>query len=546
MAPEQAGATRMGTAGTQVLLRPPLRIPVTLAAVRARLLTPAGGATAATLLFLAISAWWVHVDRAVPNGDPARHLLFAFADLGYLNHGQVGAALGDSTSQYPPLVHLVGAVTMYLTSVGIGKAVLALNLIFVPLLALGCYGAGKAVTDERGGLYAVLFALGAPMVISQFHQFMIDTPLTAMVAVTVWLLLASDRFRRRRYVIAAGVAGGFGMLTKETFAFFLIGIVVVMLIRGGWRNWANVLICGAIALAISVPWYATNWAQLHHTAQIANDMAHGNDPVRPFGVYSLTNFGWYGWAMTFLQLLVPLTAFFAVGLGVAAFRRIRRLPGMRYTVELFVGGLVGFVLTAVSLTPDARYSLPALVFVAVFGTAWLRVIRRPVAVAGVVALVAVFAVNTILVDFGPRTRVRLTVSSKPLYYGNGRILTLFSGDGYAGSNQPYPQGRVLQVMQAAHAQGATLFAVDQGSANLFSSFTVDGLVAIGHEAGLGIAPGNDPAQLGPHDIYLIRLPPTRSLPKPCSPTGDGNGVYVEHRPGERPYCPPGTGGVPRG
>ena len=36
------------------------------------------------------------------------------------------------------------------------------------------------------------------MVLSLFHVFMLDAPLAGSVAITLWALLASDRFSRRR------------------------------------------------------------------------------------------------------------------------------------------------------------------------------------------------------------------------------------------------------------------------------------------------------------------------------------------------------------
>ena len=73
---------------------------------------------------------------------------------------------------------------------------LAQNLVFVPLLALACYRVGRMVAGPRAGLLAVVFALGTPLIAEQFHVFMLDAPQATLVAVAVWLILASDRFAR--------------------------------------------------------------------------------------------------------------------------------------------------------------------------------------------------------------------------------------------------------------------------------------------------------------------------------------------------------------
>jgi 4-amino-4-deoxy-L-arabinose transferase-like glycosyltransferase len=90
--------------------------------------------------------------------------------------------------------------------------------VFVPLLALGCYQAGRLLFNSAAGLLAVLFALGSPLLIDQFHVFILDPQLTALVAVSVWLILASEHFSRVDVAAVAGVVGGLGMLVKEPFA----------------------------------------------------------------------------------------------------------------------------------------------------------------------------------------------------------------------------------------------------------------------------------------------------------------------------------------
>ena len=133
--------------------------------------------------------------------------------------------------------------------------ILAENLVFATLLALGCYKVGRLAFSPLAGLLAVVFAFGSPLIAAQFHVFMTDAPEAAMVAVSVWLVIASEGFTKLRTCALAGVAVGLGMLTKEPFPIFVLGVGLVTLGRGGRRAWPGVVVFAAIALMIALPWY---------------------------------------------------------------------------------------------------------------------------------------------------------------------------------------------------------------------------------------------------------------------------------------------------
>jgi hypothetical protein len=326
-------------------------------------------------------------------------------------------------------------------------------------------------------------------------------------------------------------------LVKESFAYWLLGLVVVMIVRGGWRRPVNLALSGIAAFAISLPWYIPKRDDLAQTAQIASDFANNNDPTRGYDVYSFTNVVWWFWALTFALLLVPMTAYFFGGMIHTFVQKVRHRPGPRFTPELFVAGLVGFLITAFTLTPDHRYILPGLVFMAVFGTAWLAYVRRPIAIAGVAILVAVFAINTVMTNFGPREEARWLID--PLPYGNARSFTFFSGNGFAWTNQPF-DGKMLDMLQAGRARGATQFAMDPNMAN-DNQFTISGLTQMARTVGIAQAPNNDPNQLRPHDLYIHYGSPADLESRPACALGgiDDTPVYVSNWPGLPSECPPG-------
>lgn len=109
--------------------------------------------------------------------------------------------------------------------------------MFVPLLAVSCFGVGRLVYgSDLAGLLAALFALGTPMIISEFHEFLLDPQQAAIVAASVWAILACRGFERPGVAALAGILSGLAMLTKQTSIVFLAGPLAIVVARGGWRN----------------------------------------------------------------------------------------------------------------------------------------------------------------------------------------------------------------------------------------------------------------------------------------------------------------------
>ena len=216
----------------------------------------------AVLFFLGLTVWWLTQETRVPDFDSAEHTFFSFAVHDEIARGALTAPFTEFNT-YPPLGHLIGGLAMFVGGESTASAILALNLVFVPLLAAGCYGAGRRVAGPRAGLLAALFALGAPMIVSEAHEVYLDPLQAAFVAAAVWGILASRRFERVGISALAGVAAGLGMMSKETTPVFLAGILLVSLARGGWRRWQGV---GAFTLAAAViagPWYLYHRTELH-------------------------------------------------------------------------------------------------------------------------------------------------------------------------------------------------------------------------------------------------------------------------------------------
>jgi hypothetical protein len=508
---------------------------------------PAWGAIGVTTVFLAITCWWLTQDRSIPIFDAGLHLSLAIDVHHELGSGHLLNAL-TLTIPYPPFAYLVGSLGILVGGVGIAPLVLAENLVFVPLLALGCYQVGRLAFSPLAGLLAVVFALGSPLIAAQFHVFMIDAPETAMVAVSVWLVIATEGFSRLKTCALAGLAVGLGMLTKEPFAIFLVGIVAVTAVRGGRGAWRGFALFAAVALALALPWYIHEYAQIRAIgneatasssvfAEPGTSTSQGIAPPR----LSRANLEWYLWNLVNAQLYLPLFAFAAVGWVWALVGFARRRPVSPLALELAVGAFLAWAFLTETFVHDTRYSMPLLVYLAVFGAGWIVRLGRRGRIAAMAVLVVVALANTLGASFGVGGEASISLpGASPASLSQPGVVTFYSNGGFLVSG-PHRDGDLLAVLQALRREGVRAVEWPPEQA-LEPDFSEGGVVALLQIAGLEQVGEHVPAEeLTRRDAVLAHRKVRSNIPRPCVLLDDGTGVWVRIgdplAAGARDYCP---------
>jgi 4-amino-4-deoxy-L-arabinose transferase-like glycosyltransferase len=506
--------------------------------------TPAWGAIGVTAAFVGLTCWWLTQDRSIPVFDAGDHL-----ETAVLFHKMIssGDLLGpfNYESPYPPLTESIGALSAFIGGVSVAAPIVGENLIFVTLLALGCYRTGRMLFGASAGLLAVAFVLGSPLLIAQLHVFMLDAPETAMVAVSIWLLLASSDFSRVGIAAVAGLAVGVGALTKVQYPPFVIGMILMMLLRGGWRNRRGLVVFAVVALVVALPWYLDHLSQFATFAHIANPHAgvpNGDTPP----TFSLGNLGWYLWNILNSQFLAPLFAFIVVGaiwmsITVYRHRRVALAPASGQSdrfgmmLELLAGAVVAWLLITVTPSHDIRYAMPLMPYLAVIATGWIfslpRVGRR-VAIAVVVAGVCA---NTLSTTFGVGGTVQVALAH-PLPAGEELAddVKIYSNQGFIVAG-PQRDGDVPGLLDALRREGVEVvtFVTSQLESADFSGEGLGVLVMI---AGMTPSVETALANTTPAAVVLTHQSVSSGLPAPCTTLSDGTGVWVLRRN-------PGTGGV---
>lgn len=486
--------------------------------------------------FLAVSVWWIVADSSILDWDSGRHVRFTWDMRTAIGDGDLLAPITqDNLNHYPPLLYLVGSLGMVIGGwQSIDSAMLAMNFVFVPLLALGCWGVARLAYGELAGVLAAVFALGTPIVVSAFHLYMLDVPQAAMVATTIWLVLLSRRFERVGISALAGAAGAGALLLKPTSVIFLTGAVAVVLLRGGWKRPAGLAAFFGVGAILCGPWYLDHWDQVRgltsgavaaSTGPPGGGAGGGGGPATTYitpARISDENATWYAWNLLNVQLLAPLFLAFVAGTVVAVVRFWRTRDPHDYTPELVIGGLFAYLGMTYLTLKDARYTLPALVFVAALGVAWVPALKPHLRKFAAGGFAAVAAVNLIGISLGIGGLVAIKGPDSPDSLLGERSVRFYSAAGYLQS-APRDDADALRVMKDLREEGIEVVELDPGGDPTFSLTGLQALVSI---AGLRQPPRYDPADLAPDTPFLTRHPFGDAGPRPCGVLDDGQGFFV--------------------
>lgn len=476
--------------------------------------------------FVAVSCWWLSQDRSIPIYDAGVHLGFAIDASEALRSGHLLKVFTGS-APYPPFTYLVGAAGILVGGVGVTPPIVAQNLVFVTLLALGCYNVGRLAFGPLAGLLAVVFVLGSPMIIEEFHEFMLDAPEAAMVAIAVWAILATERFSRPGVSALAGIAVGLGMLSKETFVFFVAGVALATAVRGGRRAWRGLAVFVAVALVIALPWYAYELSTIHALAgealgsssKLAPSVLPGLAPPR----LSSENLEWYFWSFMNWQLYLPLLAFSVVGLiwTMASFARRRLVSGV--VPELAFGAFVAWAALTETYVHDPRYGIPIIVYLAVFAAAWVSRLPRSARAVAATLLVLIALANSLGVSFGVGQRV--TTAPPSAYIQQPGSLTFYANYGFW-VGPPARDGDLLGLMRALRRNGVRYVSwYSEHESEIEYSFP--GIAVLARIAGLEVPRKQvDSATAGRDHAFLIHGGRAPGFHLPCIKLRDGAGVWV--------------------
>ena len=317
-------------------------------------------------------------------------------------------------------------------------------------------------------------------------------------------------------------------MVKQSFITYVLGLVVVMLVRGGWRERRGLVAFLLPVVIVAGPWY------VYHLHQIGGLIVHmansagmtstaAGSPYPPR--FSIQNLTFYWWSAVNLQLVVPLCLFAVVGTASSVLRFVRVGGRDDYTPELVVGALVGWLGMTWQAVHDPRYMLPATVYVAVLGVGWIGRLSRNGTKFAVGLLAVIAVVNTLGDSFGLGSPLAVQVGTEHPFseLENGQ-LNFYSANGYEGVSAPRRQPDLLPLLTRMKSNG--IQRVVGYSIPGFEDFSAAGLIALDDFARLGSTSEVTLNRLTAADAFVIHASGATvgGLP-PCVRLYDGTGVW---------------------
>jgi 4-amino-4-deoxy-L-arabinose transferase-like glycosyltransferase len=225
-----------------------------------------------TALFAAIHVWWLSRDTTALYWDMGRHganVLRSF-DLLTLSHLPLSSKLSAFSEgpdpYYPPLYYWLGTIPFAIFGRSADSIALT-GLFFAAIMNLATFGIARRMTGMREAVLASIVASTLPILFDFTHQVMLDFPLTAMVAATLWLLYERP-FESSGRALLLGLVVGLGLLTKWTYPVFVALPIALSLAQSAvatdpssdrrrirWRSLGAALLALAAAAACALPWF---------------------------------------------------------------------------------------------------------------------------------------------------------------------------------------------------------------------------------------------------------------------------------------------------
>ncbi|MBN2121060.1 MAG: glycosyltransferase family 39 protein [Candidatus Omnitrophica bacterium] len=337
-------------------------------------------------LFYAITNFIWLKQNTYPSGpDEATHLLISSEISRLISFDAKNIFLFFTfglSGQRPPLFHFASAVlniflgTSYIASVTI-------NIVYLLILLVSVYFIGRKLFNKSTALIAVIVTCFYPLVFRYSRFFGPDFALTAAVSMSICFLIYAEQFKQLKYSIFFGVSLGLGMLTKATFALFMIGPLAYALgqifnlkiinhtaVKNRLLNLAASCMTGFLLIVLG---YLPILSRIFETAKISllRSLFLTTDRSPSSAVSFLERLSYILQGL-FSIINDQISFLFAIIFTLGLFFYLLRAKKRLFLISWY---LFPFLLLSASLYTEARLMLPALPALALITAAGLDTIR---------------------------------------------------------------------------------------------------------------------------------------------------------------------------
>ncbi len=207
--------------------------------------------------FAAATLLWLSLDRAPPNWDDAWYLTNSLTVYDQLAHHGIMGYLRALNSVFGFKAPLIAALPtpFYLVLGRRWHAAFFVNIVSMLGLFWTLFKIATHYWSRRAAIIAVAAAGTMPLLYGLSHWYLVEYPLTALLAYAIWLLIQSEVSERAETLIWFGIVCGLGLLLKVSFAAFILPLFVYRWAKSP-RRFRFVALPAIPCLLLALPWYS--------------------------------------------------------------------------------------------------------------------------------------------------------------------------------------------------------------------------------------------------------------------------------------------------
>jgi 4-amino-4-deoxy-L-arabinose transferase-like glycosyltransferase len=311
---------------------------------------------------------WLKKDSSIPDVDQSVHLSYSIIAYNLITHPSKDAILNITkiSSYYPPFFHISTTPFYFFFGTSVDSACLV-NILFLFILIISTYEIARIIYNRKVALLSSFLISFYPIIFQISRKYFIDLALASIVSLGLYLLIKTEKFEKRNYSIIFGFIFGLGMLTKWTYAFFLIvplaGAIDLCIKKR--KNFFNFLFFITISILTALFWYLPN------IFKILKNLSSGNILGILTGDPAPTTLKFYFYYLKCLyeHQIYHLFILFIIGILIFLFKKKSANEKI-----LFSHILGSYLILTFVLNKDPRFSLPLLCSVSIISSFWIFLI----------------------------------------------------------------------------------------------------------------------------------------------------------------------------
>ncbi len=215
---------------------------------------------------------------------------------------------------YQPIYYLISIFFTLVFGKNIFSIIFANNLFFIIAL-ISTYKLSEKLFDKKIALYSTIILAVIPGYFILSKALLLENGLVAILPLSVYFLIMTNRFKNKYYSILLGVSFGIGMLIKVSYIIYFLPILIFYFINKKnyleiWHNKKNVFLFILIGVLLMLLWYDISFSQIQ--SQFAITYEESGEKGSLPKIYNLKSLIFYP-KIIFFEFLQPiLTTLFII------------------------------------------------------------------------------------------------------------------------------------------------------------------------------------------------------------------------------------------